>query len=133
MVPQSPKIEDIGDVQDDSCDLDQVESVKIIGVHLLDTCMYYKLRKPTYLDPNSGKFGTCPNCKIVQLLKEPKLTARLFLETQDARQKHITVRAYDKLIKRIAQTQEVTSITLLDPPPFDARFKYHVITSVTRY
>ena len=53
------KIEDIGDVQDDSCDLDPVdttiESVKVIGVQLLDTiytCMYCKKAN---LDPSSGK------------------------------------------------------------------------------
>ena len=131
------KIEDIGDVQDDSDELDPVDttmkSVKVIGVQLLGkiyTCQYCKKAN---LDQNGDKFGTCPNCKVVQLLTIPKLTAKLFLETQDAQQEHTTVRAYDKLLEEIAQSKEVTSIKLLDAPPFDTRYnEYHVVTSVTR-
>ena len=68
---------------------------------------------------------------MTQLLKIKKVTAKLFVETPT--ETRITVRAYDDALKQIAQCEQVTTIDLLNAPPFDVEFNnYRVVTNVKR-
>ena len=89
----------------------------------------YILQKGTIEDTGSD-IGSCPNCSTVQLLKK-KFTAKLFLETSTGT--HSIVRAYDEALKQITQCEQVTTMNLLNAPPFDVEFnEYHVVTNVDR-
>ena len=129
-------IDDIGEVVDDSFDTDSedslIQEVKVIGVYQLEniyTCFHCKKGN---VKPDNDHYGTCTICDMAQVLKESKLTAKLFLETLDIA-KHVTVRAYEDLLKTITHPQQITKSSLLESPPFDARYnEYHVLTSVSR-
>ena len=77
-------IEDIGEVMDDSFELDSedtlVESATVIGVKELEeiySCFYCK--RGTVEVEMSTKFGTCNKCKTFQVLKESKKTTYIQL------------------------------------------------------
>ena len=129
-------IDDIGEVIDDSFDTESEDNlmkgvVKIVGVYQLEkTYTCFHCRKGNVKQDNS--YGTCTNCEMAQVLKETKLTAKLFLETLDIA-KHVTVRAYEDVMKTITAPEDITTSTLLESPPFDARYKeYHVLTGISR-
>ena len=68
----------------------------------------------------------------MQKMSNPKLTAKLFIETENE-QHRVTLRAYDEALKAIAQTKknDITCEDLIFAPPFDVAYnKYHVITNV---
>jgi hypothetical protein len=129
-------IDDIGEVVDDSFDADSedtlIEEVKVIGVHQLEKIYACFHCKKGNVKPDNNQYGTCANCQMAQALKESKLTGKLFLETLDT-VKHVTVRAYQDLLKIITDPEEITASNLLESPPFDARYnEYHVLTGVSR-
>ena len=118
---------------DDPPNKELVQAVSVIGVNQLlqiHSCMFYKRGTIEHIDGNTE---TCTNnCNTTQVLKKKvKTTAKLFLATQN--ETHITVRAYDKALKQIAQCDQVTVTSLLNAPQFDVRFNdFHVVTNVTR-
>lgn len=131
-------IDDIGDVLDESDDLESddtlIEGVTVIGVHQLEeiySCFHCK--KGNLKVDDRPDFGTCPNCNTVQVLREAKLTAKLFLKTFNV-DKHVTVRAYGDILKAITEPDDITASNLLGATRFDARYnEYHVLTSVSRH
>ena len=133
------KIDDIGEIADDSYELDSedtlIQSATVIGVHKLEqiyNCFYCK--RGNVEPQESTKFGTCAKCNTYQLLKQSncKITAKLFLESADLKD-HVTVRAYGNLLKEITGAEEVTCMALMDSPPFHAKYnEFHVLTSVNR-
>ena len=130
-------IDDIGDVVDnEESDIDddqQLLGAKVIGVYQLesmDTCMHCK--KGKVVKKAQQKFGTCENCATVQMPKQTKLTAKLFLEGSDITT-HVNVRAYQDMLQAITDKQKITCENLISAPPFDATYnEYHVLTGVTR-
>ena len=130
------KIDDIGEIADDSYELDSddtlIQSATVIGVHKLEqiyNCFYCK--KGNVEPQESTKFGTCAKCNTFQQ-SNCKITAKLFLESADLKD-HVTVRAYGNLLKEITGSEEVTCMALMDAPPFHAKYnEFHVLTSVNR-
>lgn len=134
----SLNIENIGEVMDESCDLDSddklIEGAKVIGVHDL-TNIYncFCCKRGTVEPDKDNKFGKCTQCSTYQVLKQLKVTAKLFLESHDISE-HVTIRAYGDLLTQIVAGEEVSTESLLKAPPFDARYnEYHVLTSIQRY
>ena len=131
------EIDDIGEVMDESDDLDSndtpVEDVKVIGMYQLErvySCINCK--KGTIKVSENQQLGTCKLCKMAQVPRLGKLTAKLFFETFNC-ESHVTVRAYEDMLNTIVQTQEITSANLIESPRFDAKYnEFHVLTSVSR-
>lgn len=130
-------INDIGEVADDSFDLDHdnlLEGAQVMGVTNLEfiyTCMQCK--KGTVKPRENSNIGTCQQCQTTQKLNTKKQTCKVFVETLD--QQHVSLRVYEDMLKAICKTNNstVTCEDLLSAPLFDLKYNdYHVITNVSR-
>ena len=126
-------IEDLEDVVDDSCDLDddsQLDGAQVIGVHQLETIFTCISCKKGTVKQTSTTTGTCQQCATMQKLMKKKLTCKLFIEAGD---EHLTVRAYEDVLTAIVEPSEITCENLLTSRPFNLKYnEYHVLTSVSR-
>ena len=88
------EIEDIGEVMDESDDLDSddtlIEDVQVIGVYQLERVYLCNCKKGIVELNNNDHLGTCKLCKMAQVPCVGKLTAKLFLETFNC-ESHVTV------------------------------------------
>ena len=85
-------IEDLEDVVDNSCDLDddsQLDGAQVIGVH--------------QMEETSTTTGTCQQCATMQKLMKKKLTCKLFIKAGD---EHLTVQAYEDVLAAIVEPSE---------------------------
>lgn len=78
------EFEDIGEVVDESGDLDSndtsIEGVTVVGVYQLEKIYTCFNCKKGSIEVNKNQLGTC---KMAQVLREGKFTAKLFLEMFD--------------------------------------------------
>lgn len=82
------------------------------------------------LPPHEKQIGVCEQCKITQKLS-PKQTAKLTVECGTTK---VTLKAFDEIIKNIAQSDtKVSEPDLLLAPSFDLSYnKFNIITKVSR-
>ena len=120
----------MGDSDDLESDDTPVEDDKVIGVYQLErvySCINCK--KGSIEVGEDEQLGTCKLCKMTQVPRLGKLTAKLFLDCES----HVTMRAYEDMLNAIMHPQEITSANLIQLPRFDAKCnEFHVLTSVSR-
>ena len=136
------EIKDIGPVED-ACDeiedeehthkTEYWENIRVCGVLQLDSysgCI--KCTAKVLPIPDESEFGQCTKCQMMQSLEEAakQVTAQLFLKTPAG---HLTLRAFGKTVVDIAQTHNVTQLSLLKAPPFNISYKDGIIQTVTRH
>ena len=128
-------IDDIGDVAEDSFDLDNdtaLQAAQVMGVSALEyiyTCMQCKRGT---VRPSGNNLGTCEQCQTMQRLNTRKQTCKLFIQARE--QPHITLRAYEEMLQAICNTtNNITCEDLLSARIFNLKYnEYHVITNVSR-
>ena len=128
------RIDDIGDVVEDSFDLDNdtaLQAAQVMGVSALEyiyTCMQCKRGT---VRP-SGNLGTGEQCQTMQRLNTRKQTCKLFIQARE--QPHITLRVYKEMLQAICNTtNSITCEDLLSARIFNLKYNgYHVITNVSR-
>ena len=119
-------ISDIGNVVEDSIEmdvnLDMLLEAKVIGVYQLETiytCFNCKKGKVT---AKTSKYGSCDICGTTQNLQKRKITAKLFLEGSDTTT-HVTVRAYEDMLRAITEGERITSENLLSARLFQCNIQ----------
>ena len=124
-------IEDMEDVVDDSFDLDNdttLDGAQVIGVLQLESIFTCISCKKGAVKKTSTTTGTCQQCATVQKLIKEKVTCKLFEAGE-----HLTVWAYEDILTAIVQPDEqITCENLLASRPFNLKYDYHVLTSVSR-
>ena len=104
-------IEDLEDVVDDSCDLDddsELDGAQVIGVHQLEAIFTCISCNKGAVKKTSTTTGICQQCATMQKLMKKKLTCKLFIEAGD---EHLTVRAYkDILTNQVKSHVKISSV-----------------------
>ena len=126
-------IEGLEDVVEDSFDLDndtEVLGAQIIGVHQLESVFSCFYCKRGGIKTTSKSMGICEQCNTFQRLQDQKLTCKLFIE---AGEEHLTVRAYEDILKLIVDSEKFTCEDLMGDATFNMKYnQYHVVTSISR-
>lgn len=126
-------IDEIEDLQQVSAyeedEVSNIQSTSIIGVNILETTyICVNCKKP--LSPTST-IAHCDHCATNQKLRNPKVSAKLFVEDQTGRQ--FTLRAHTQFLCDITRGSPITVEELLNATPFNVAYnKYHVVTNISR-
>jgi hypothetical protein len=136
--PSTMSMDEISDIEDviepttssDDEDDGSLQLVTVSGVKNLET-IYACINCTRNIVQSNESIGVCPSCQMTQKLPTPKQGAKIMIQTKE---KGLTLRANDKILKQITQLQnEVTAQDLLYSPQFNCTYnKFHMITSVSR-
>ena len=119
-------IEDVNNFVDDTKEQYCAKAASIAAVNQFENCINCK--KNVKEEP---KFGVCDTCGTVQKLRNPRISAKLFIQCH-AEGQTLSLRAYNESLKLIAESEHFTPQDLLSAT-FDALYNdYNIITKVSR-